>query len=32
LNAESPVTSGTGVITFTGGFVDVFYFDLGEVS
>lgn len=30
LNASSPVTTGTGVITFTGGFVDLFYFDIGE--
>ncbi len=30
LNASQPVTSGTGVITFTGGFVDIFYHDLGE--
>jgi len=30
LNASSAVTTGTGIITFTSGFVDLFYFDLGE--
>ncbi len=30
LNGAAAVTSGTCTVTFTGGYVDVFYFDLGE--
>lgn len=32
LNAACPVTSGTGTLTFTSGFCELFYFDLRETS